>query len=65
MLNTNRNVLIYESNAFIEEPFLNMTEQLIPYEEADGLLNMAFHPEFSKNGRVYVYYRHQKWKFSH
>ena len=46
-----------KSNVLIEEPFLNMTSQLMATSD-DGLMNMAFHPQYSINGRVYVYYHH-------
>lgn len=47
-----------KTNVLIEEPFLNMTNQLMAHGEFDGLINIAFHPKFIKNGRIFVYYHY-------
>ena len=39
----------------IEEPFLDMTAQLMASGDIDGILNIAFHPRYKQNGLVYVY----------
>jgi glucose/arabinose dehydrogenase len=42
-----------------EEPFLNLSDRMIkisPRYDERGLLGMAFHPNFARNGRVFVFY---------
>ena len=42
-----------------EVPFLNLKEKIVPLKdkhEERGLLGLAFHPNFSANGKFYVYY---------
>lgn len=51
-------VLDAEGNQ-LEEPFLDISDQLIEFQEAfdeRGLLGLAFHPNYQQNGRFYVYY---------
>lgn len=52
-------------NGLIEEPFLDMQsilsrtvepDKLINIANIDDLINIAFHPNYKRNGRVYVYY---------
>lgn len=43
----------------IKEPFLDLTQLIVPLKDAHeerGLLGLAFHPDYSKNGRFFVYY---------
>ena len=49
-------ILDKKRQILIEEPFLNVSSVLMVKDEADGLMNIAFHPDFRQNGRVYVYY---------
>lgn len=43
----------------LDEPFLDVRDRMIPlnarYDER-GLLGLAFHPDFEKNGRLFAYY---------
>jgi glucose/arabinose dehydrogenase len=42
-----------------DEPFLDIGERMVALNEGydeRGLLGLAFHPEFSENGRFFVYY---------
>jgi glucose/arabinose dehydrogenase len=52
-------VKIVKNGAINKVPFLDLSSRLdglnIAYSEK-GLLGMAFHPEFKKNGRFFVYY---------
>jgi glucose/arabinose dehydrogenase len=45
--------------ALAREPFLDLRNRLVPldpeYDER-GLLGLAFHPDFARNGRFFVYY---------
>jgi glucose/arabinose dehydrogenase len=49
-------VRIFQDGALVEEPFLDITEEVkIDFLE-QGLLGMAFHPDYENNGRFFVYY---------
>ena len=52
-------VKIVKNGAINKVPFLDLSSRLdglnIAYSEK-GLLGMAFHPDFKKNGRLFVYY---------
>lgn len=42
-----------------EEPFLDLRDQLVELREGydeRGLLGLAFHPDYARNGRFFVYY---------
>ncbi len=51
--------ILNSNEKLLEEPFLNLTSHILSlnsgYDER-GLLDMAFHPNFSENGKFYVYY---------
>ena len=43
----------------LEKPFLDLKDKIVPLKHAHeerGLLGLAFHPEYSENGRFFVYY---------
>ena len=52
-------VRIVSNGKVLDDPFLDVSDKLdrlnIAYSEK-GLLGMAFHPQFSENGRFYIYY---------
>jgi len=51
--------IIDANGTLLEEPFLNLTDQLVelqPGYDERGLLGLAFHPNFTENGRFFVYY---------
>jgi glucose/arabinose dehydrogenase len=51
--------IIAANGILLEEPFLDVSEQMVPLNtggDERGLLGFAFHPDFSENGRVFVYY---------
>ena len=48
-------VRVFENGKLRDKPFLDLTSKVnVDYE--CGLLGFAFHPEYAKNGYVYVYY---------
>ncbi|MBZ0177325.1 MAG: PQQ-dependent sugar dehydrogenase, partial [Candidatus Methanoperedens sp.] len=51
--------IINTSGQVIEEPFLDLRSRIValaPQYDERGLLGLAFHPNFSQNGRFFVYY---------
>jgi len=51
--------IIDENGTLLEEPFLNLSNQIVelqPGYDERGLLGLAFHPNFTDNGRFFVYY---------
>lgn len=51
-------ILLYD-NALLPQPFLDITSRVLTSGRAGderGLLGLAFHPEFYRNGKFYVYY---------
>jgi len=51
--------LLNSDNALGDKPFLDLTNRLLPLREdfeERGLLGMAIHPEFRRNGRFFVTY---------
>jgi glucose/arabinose dehydrogenase len=46
-----------ESNgAILPQPFLNIDPLVGSIESEQGLLSMAFHPDYAENGRFFIYY---------
>ena len=58
-------VKILKDGEVLPTPFLNIHDRLpvsenIPTGDESGLLNLAFHPDFSNNSRFFVYYVDKK-----
>src|SRR5260221_9612094 len=51
-------VLIYENGQLRKKPFLDLSKKVNEDYEC-GLLSIAFHPDFAKNGYVYADYTAQ------
>jgi glucose/arabinose dehydrogenase len=51
--------IITPAGELLAEPFLDVSDRVVPlrrdYDER-GLLGLTFHPDYSKNGRLFVYY---------
>lgn len=51
-------IRIIDQNKLVDQPFLDLTKVVVKnngYDER-GLLGLAFHPQYAKNGKFYVYY---------
>ena len=51
--------VITKDGTLQEEPFLNISDRMVkisPRYDERGLLGLAFHPDFARNGRVFVFY---------
>ncbi len=48
--------IVDTSGALLATPYLNITTRVDSTDSEQGLLGLAFHPEYAKNGYFYVYY---------
>ncbi|WP_266206221.1 PQQ-dependent sugar dehydrogenase [Pontibacter kalidii] len=52
-------IRIIEDGRVVDQPFLDLQDKIVPlnpnYDER-GLLGLAFHPDYTSNGKFYVYY---------
>jgi hypothetical protein len=49
-------ISILEGGSVLAEPFLDISARVDDSGNEMGLLSMAFHPQYSENGRFFVYY---------
>ena len=49
-------IRIYQNGALLPEPFLDIQQQVGSRGNEQGLLGLAFHPDYSQNGLFYVNY---------
>ena len=49
-------IRIIEDGEVVEEPFLDLTASVRNINNEQGLLGLAFHPDYAENGKFYVYY---------
>jgi hypothetical protein len=48
--------ILDETRTMLEPAFLDLTEQVLAGGIEQGLLGLAFHPDYAENGRFFVYY---------
>jgi glucose/arabinose dehydrogenase len=49
-------IRVLQKGKLVRTPFLNITDQVDSSAEEQGLLGLAFHPKYARNGRFYVYH---------
>lgn len=49
-------IRIISDGAFLPEPFLDLTDSVLDEGSEQGLLGLAFHPDYGTNRRFYVFY---------
>ena len=49
-------VYVHDESGLSEEPFIDVSEQMVEVTGEMGLLGMAFHPDFQKNRKFYLRY---------
>ncbi|HET9201814.1 MAG TPA: PQQ-dependent sugar dehydrogenase [Acidimicrobiia bacterium] len=53
-------ILMLDANRELQEtPFLDLTDRVLAGGIEQGMLGLAFHPDYANNGRFYVYYTDQ------
>jgi glucose/arabinose dehydrogenase len=53
-------ILMMDANRELQDtPFLDLTDRVLAGGIEQGLLGLAFHPDYANNGRFYVYYTDQ------
>jgi glucose/arabinose dehydrogenase len=58
-------IRILRGKSFEPKPFLDITGQVSLWKKPNseqGLLSLAFHPQFQKNGRFFIHYNDLKWR---
>lgn len=49
-------IRIISDKAFLDTPFLDITNQVTSTSSEQGLLGLAFHPDYASNGRFFVFF---------
>ena len=49
-------IRIISDGAFLPEPFLDLRDSVVEGGPEEGMLGLAFHPEFASNRKFYVFY---------
>jgi glucose/arabinose dehydrogenase len=55
LVRQNGTIRIYENDALVETPFIDVSD-LIQAGGEEGLLGLAFHPDYAANGRFFLHY---------
>jgi cysteine-rich repeat protein len=59
VLEQNGRVRIIEEGVLVERPFLDLTERITDEGNEQGLLGIAFHPDYARNGRFFLNFTDQ------
>jgi glucose/arabinose dehydrogenase len=54
-------IRILDGDRILPDPFLDITDEVTAEEAEQGLVGLAFHPDYAENGRVFVYYTRPDW----
>ena len=60
-------IRILRGKTFDPKPFLDITGKVALWKKPNseqGLLGLAFHPQFQKNGRVFIHYTDLEWQIA-
>ncbi|MGZ6346641.1 MAG: PQQ-dependent sugar dehydrogenase, partial [Anaerolineales bacterium] len=49
-------ILIFTNNQLLSQPFLDISGEVMSSGAEQGLLGLAFHPDYAQNGTFFVYY---------
>ncbi|VAW30957.1 hypothetical protein MNBD_CHLOROFLEXI01-1206 [hydrothermal vent metagenome] len=49
-------IFIIEDGSLLPTPFLDISDKVNDYINEQGLLGLAFHPQYAENGRFFIYY---------
>lgn len=49
-------IRIFKDGTLLEQPFLDIEDQVLSTGNEQGLLGLAFHPEYAQNGRFFINY---------
>ncbi|HEX7620883.1 MAG TPA: PQQ-dependent sugar dehydrogenase [Anaerolineales bacterium] len=49
-------ILIFQNNQLLSQPFLDIQGEVDSHGAEQGLLGLAFHPNYAQNGTLFVYY---------
>src|SRR5690606_13486926 len=58
-------IRIIQDGQVLEEPFLDISQEVKTDFLEQGLLGLAFHPDFENNGRFFVYYSDYRTQGDH
>lgn len=54
-------IRILDGDRILSTPFLDITDKVTAAEAEQGLVGLAFHPDYAENGRAFVYYTRPDW----
>ena len=57
--------IVDQAGTLVEEPFLDIGDLVKIDNQEQGLLGLAFHPDYEQNGRFFVYYSHYSTNGDH
>ena len=60
IVNRTGTVVIVQDGKLVEQPFIDVSDRIITDGQEQGLLGLAFHPDYAKNGAFYLFYTSAK-----